>query len=166
MKFPLCILMALMVGCGASTPVVQYSGIKESQHVETKPLPERPDAKPIPKENDWVVPLQASTCTAKKTGKVVETKDGILISPEKAVRAKQWKADAVNVRTLHDIDRGIWGHHRVVYEERIGQANTRIKTLSPSWWDENKGTVAWASGFILGAAATIGIVYAVDEVKQ
>jgi hypothetical protein len=160
------IAMALMVGCGASTPVVQYSGIKKSQHVETKPLPERPDAKPIPKDKDWVVPLQASTCTVKKTGKVVETKDGILLSPEKAVRAKQWKVDAVNVRTLHDIDRGIWGHHRVVYEERIGQANRHIKTVSPSWWSENKGTIAWASGFLLGAAATIGIVYAVDEVKQ
>ena len=149
--------MALMMGCGASTPVTQYPGIKKDQHVETKKLPDRPDKQAIPKAKDWVKPLKAGES---------HTADGILLSPEKAVRAALWKSGYNECRSLHEIDRGIFGHHRVVYEERLVQANKEVSRLSPSWWDENKGTISWAGGFLMGAAATIAIVYALDEVRQ
>lgn len=147
----------LMVGCGASTPVPQYAGITESQYVERRDLPPSPDAVAIPDDKNWVEPLAATKCT---------DKDGILLSPEKAVRAKLWKTSYEGLRTLYDLDRKVWTEHRIVYDERITQANKEIERRSPSWWSENKGTVAWAGGFLMGAAATVAIVYAVDEVKQ
>jgi hypothetical protein len=158
------ILAVLSIGCGAATPVVQYGSIPESQHVEARELPESPAADPIARENDWVVALPASVCTDAK-GVERKTLNGIILSPQKAARAKRWQDSYKNLRSLYDIDRQIWGQHRIIDEERMKQANKEIKRLSPSWWDENKGTFGWGTGFIAGAAATIAIVYAVDEVK-
>ena len=157
MRQALSILVVVMVGCGASTPVVQYPGIKKDQRVEEKKLPDRPDAKPIPKDKDWVKALPAGA---------THIKDGILFSAEKAIRAKLWKAGYNALRRLYNLDRQIWVQHRIVYEERLGHANAEIKRISPSWWTENKGTIAWAAGFLMGAAATVAIVYAVQEVKK
>lgn len=156
MKF-FAILTLFAFGCGASTPVVQYSGVAEKQHVEKVPLPDRPDKEEIPKDADWVKALPAGQS---------HDKHGVLISPEKAARAKLWKVSYETLRKLYETDRQIVEQHRIIYDERLAQANKEIRRLSPSWWDENKGTVAWATGFVLGAAATISIVYSVDEVKQ
>lgn len=144
-------------GCSASTPVPQYPGIKEKQHVEARELPPRPDAEPISPEQDWVQALPAGKCAEK---------DGILLSPEKAVRAKLWQTAYNGLRNLYDLDRQVWGQHRIVYEERTQQANAEIKRLAPSWWQENKGTIAWAGGFLMGAAATIAILYGVEQVQE
>ena len=92
-------------------------------------------------------------------------RDGILISPEKAARAKLWQVSYKSLLELYEIDRQIFTQHRIIYDERLTQANAEISRLSPSWWDENKGTIGWATGFVAGAVATIAIVYAVDEVK-
>jgi hypothetical protein len=151
------ILVLFAFGCGAATPVVQYKPIPEKQYVETRDLPEAPDAKPIPKDKDWVKALPAGT---------THDENGVLLSPEKAVRAKLWKISYKSLLELYGLDRQIFGQHRIIYDERLKQANKEIHRLSPSWWDENKGTMGWATGFIAGAAATIAIVYAVDEVQK
>jgi hypothetical protein len=150
------ILTLFAFGCGAATPVVQYKPISEKQHVETRKLPDAPDAKPIPKEGDWVKVLPAGT---------TYDKHGVLISAEKAARAKLWQLSYKTLRELYELDRQIFSQHRIIYDERLKQANKEIHRLSPSWWSENKGTLGWGTGFIAGAAATIAIVYAVDEVK-
>lgn len=161
----LSIFAVLSVGCGAATPVVQYKPIPADQHVETKELPEPPDAKPIAKEDDWVMALPASVCTDEK-GTERKTQHGIIISPEKAARAKRWQDSYKGIRNIYELDRQIFGQHRIIYSERLQQANKEIHRLSPSWWTENKGTLGWGTGFIAGAAATIAIVYAVDEVQK
>jgi hypothetical protein len=150
-------ILLMVVGCGASTPVPQYAGISEKQYVEARELPPRPDADPIAKEDDWVKPLPAGQCA---------DRDGVLLSPEKAVRAALYKDGYNNLRNLYDIDRQVWTQHRIVYNERTAQANAEIKRLAPSWWDEQKTSISWAAGFALGAATTILIVYSVDSVKN
>lgn len=100
-----------------------------------------------------------------KVGDVVD-KPGVLLSPDKAARAKKWQDGYLNLRLLYETDRQIWQQHRIVYEERTAQANAEIKRLSPSWWDENKGNILWAGGFIMGAASSIAIVYGLDQVRQ
>lgn len=158
-------LMILSAGCGAATPVVQYKGIPEAQYVEQKELPESPATEPIAKKDDWVKALPASVCIDEK-GVERRTEHGIVMSPQKAARAKRWQDAYKNLRGLYDLDRQVFGQHRIIYDERMGQANEEIERLSPSWWDENKGTFGWGAGFIAGAAATIAIVYAVDEVQK
>lgn len=160
----LSLLTVLSLGCGAATPVVQYRGIPEAQYVEQKELPESPAGELIAKKDDWVKALPASVCTDAK-GVERKTDHGIVMSPQKAARAKRWQDSYSNLRGLYELDRQIFSQHRIIYDERMGQANEEIVRLSPSWWDKNKGTLGWGAGFVAGAAATIAIVYAVDEVK-
>lgn len=150
------LILLFAIGCSASTPVPQYPAMSEKQQVENKVLPERPDAVAIAPENDWVKPMKA--------GDIVD-KPGVLLSPDKAARAKKWQDGYNNLRDLYDIDREVWQLHRVVYEERTNQANAQIKRLSPSWWDEHSATISWAAGFVLGAATTVTIVYGLDHVR-
>lgn len=151
------LIVLLICGCSASTQVLQYPKLSEKQHVESKALPERPDAVAIPKEQDWSRALPASKCT---------DVNGVLLSPEKAARAKGWQDGYNNLRSLYEIDREVWQQHRIVYEERTAQANAEIRRLSPSWFDENKGTLAWVGGFLMGAATSVAIVYALDNIGQ
>lgn len=164
MRFVVLIAMAV-AACGSSNSVPQYPGIGESHHVEAKKLPPRPDAQAIAKEDNWSEPLPSATCTVESTGETVATKDGVLISPDKAIRAIRFKDSYNNLRDLYEIDRQIIGAQRVVYEERLAQANSEIRRLSPSWFDRNKGTLGWVGGFVAGAVTTVAIVYAVDEVN-
>ena len=146
-----------MFGCGQAMPAVQYDGIRQAQRIEERKLPARPDAKPIPEHYDWVRVLAPGECTERA---------GILISAEKAARAKRWQTGYVRLRELYELDRGIWIQQRIVYEERLGQANSEIYRLAPTWWDSNKATIGWASGFVLGVVATIAVVYGVEEAKE
>jgi hypothetical protein len=150
-------ILIVCIGCGASTPVPQFAGVSEKQYVENKPLPARPDAEKIPADQDWTRPLPAGQCTKE---------DGVLLSPAKAARAKLWQEDDIGIRATYELDKQIWQQHRIVYDERIAQANAEIKRRSPSWWDENKGTLGWAGGFLMGAATTIAIVYGLDHIRQ
>jgi len=150
------LMMLFVVGCGASAPVIQYPTMSEKQQVENKALPDRPDAVAIAPDDDWVKPM--------KTGDVVD-KPGVLLSPGKAARAKEWQLGYNALRDLYDIDRQVWQQHRIVYEERTAQANAQIRRLSPSWWDENKSQILWAGGFLMGAASSIAIVYGLDHVR-
>ena len=151
------IVLLFAIGCSASAPVVQYPAMSEKQQVENKTLPARPDAEKISAEKDWVRPMAPGACTADA---------GVLLSPDKAARAKEWQLGYNVLRDLYDIDRQVWQQHRIVYEERTKQANAQVKRLSPSWWDENKGNILWAGGFIMGAASSIAIVYGLDQVRQ
>jgi len=156
-KQAVAILVVLAMGCGSAVPVIQYSGLPEKQHIEKRDLPDPPDKEAIPVDRDWVKPLPAGA---------VHDQHGILISPEKAARAKQWQLGYRNLRDLYEVDRAIWSEQRVIYDERLRQANKDIEKLSPSWWSSNKGTVGMTLGFVVGVAATVGIVYGVDEAKQ
>lgn len=157
MKIVAIIVLVLIVGCSASTQVPQYSTISDKQYVENKPLPSRPDTEKIPADKDWVIPLPA--------GKAAQ-QDGVLLSPDKAARAKLWQEDYNAIRNLYEIDRQVWQQHRIVYNERLAQANAEIARRSPSWWDENKGTLGWVGGFLMGAATSVAIVYAIDHVQK
>lgn len=150
------VLVVAIFGCRASTAVPQYPNISEKQYVENKPLPARPDAEKIPADKDWVKPLAAGQCTQQ---------DGVLLSPDKAGRVKLWQESYNALRDMYDLDRQIWQQHRIVYDERITQANAEIKRRSPSWWDEHSASISWAAGFIIGAATTVTIVYGLDNIR-
>ena len=121
--------------------------------VEKKKLPASPAAEPIPPDKDWVVVVMQGE-------KVPE--DGILLSAEKAARAKKWQLSYEELRGLYEADRDVWVQTRLIYEERIDQANKEIQHLQPTWWDSNKGTIAFITGAVMGSALAIGIAYGLD----
>lgn len=151
------LVLVLLVACVAPAAVPQYAGIDPKQYIETKPLPARPDADPIPAADDWDQALLAGQAAPQ---------NGILLSPQKAGRAALWKDDYNSLRNLYELDRQIWTQQRIVYDERLSQANAEIKRISPSWWDENKGTLAWVGGFVMGAATSVAIVYSINHVVK
>lgn len=129
---------------------VQYSGIDESDWPENKELPNRPDENQIPDEDDWVEPIFEGD---------VADRDGIIMSPEKAVRARQWQVGYESLFDIYSIDREIWEQHRIIYETRIRSANEEIRRLAPTWWDENSLYIGMSSGFVAGVATAITIFY-------
>lgn len=155
MKFLLAIILVFMLACGGGVPVLQYQvSMSALSKVEKRKLPERPDAEDIPPEKDWVFPIDEG---------VASPADGILLSEEKAVRAKKWQLGYEELLGLFEADRKVWVETRIIYEERLTMANQEIKRLQPNWWDSNKGTVGWISGVAAGAIITIFIVYGVDQ---
>jgi len=149
MREILAVAVVMTIGCGAPAPMVQYAGIKDSDRVEEKALPDAPNAVPIPEEWNWVVPLPAGR---------KHTKAGVLLSPEKAARAVDWKNGYNNIRSLYELDRKVWREHRTIYEERLKKANEEIRRLSPTWYEHNKIVI----GFVTGVATTVAIVFAIN----
>jgi hypothetical protein len=152
------VLVGVLVGtmaCGAGNTVVQYKGIPDKHmRVEENPLPDRPDKEPIPPAEDYVYPVtQGDPAPA----------DGVLLSPAKAARAKKWQIGYDEIRGLYEQDRQVWKQNRIIYEERLDLANQEIGRLQPSWWDQNKGTVAFIGGVVLGAFVTVGVAYGLDQ---
>lgn len=138
-------------------PAVQFQvTTSEITKVEEKPLPPRPDATPIPPEDDWVLPVS--------TGDIVP-KDGILFGEGKAKRAKEWQIGYDTIRGLYEADRDNWKQTRLIYEDRLTQANSEIKRLQPGWWTENKGTLGFVGGIIFGSLITVGVVYGVEQTR-
>jgi hypothetical protein len=157
MKSALAILLTLLIGCGGAIPVSIGAKTSQAFRVEEEKLPPRPDEKPIPPDKDWVVPLAKDTPSPK---------NGVLISPEKAVRAAKYKARYNELRTLAELDKRVWKNRAVIHDEQLGQANRTIKQLTPGWWDKNKGTLGFTTGMVLGAVMTIFVVYGVDQVQE
>jgi hypothetical protein len=151
------ILILFLAGCPVKSKIYQYNGIPSHNWIESSDLPIRPDADKIPEDKDWAISLHTGACAES---------DGILLSPEKAVRAKSWQNGYNSLRDLYEIDRKVWAQHRIIYEDRIARANKDLRSISPTWWDENKATIAWSSGFIMGAVASIAIVFALGHVLQ
>ena len=145
-----------MVGCGAA-PIRIGAKASQAYRVEDEKLPPRPDEKPIPPEKDWVLPLAKDTPAPKS---------GVLISPEKAVRAAKYKTRYNEIRTLAELDKRVWRSRAVIHEEQLGQANKVIKDLTPGWWDNNKGTLGFTAGMLIGAVITVFVVYGVDQVQE
>lgn len=151
------VLLILTIGCGSAAPI-RFGGVKDPAFkVEEKPLPPRPDEKPIPPENDWAQPL-AKDAPAPK--------GGVLMSADKAIRAAKYKARYNELRTLYELDKHVWRNVSIINDEQFAQANRVIKDLSPSWWDDNKGTVGFVTGTVIGITMTIFVVYGVDQALE
>lgn len=152
------LLVAVLIGtvaCGSTMPALQYQvTMPQIVKVEVTPLPARPDDRPIPEDKDWVVPIDKGE---------VAPDDGILLSEDKAARAKMFQIDYDQLRGMYEADRKVWEQTRIIYEERLNSANSEIRRLQPTWWTENKGTISFVGGVVLGGLLTVGAVYGVEK---
>jgi len=145
------------VGCAAGKPSVVYKGISDaSMRVEERSLPARPDATPLSDAANTSYPLIKGSSAPV---------NGLLVTEEKAARILRLKAAYDELRSLYESDRTVFKQNRLIYEERIQAANAEIARLAPSWWDDNKGTIGFIGGIVLGAAVTVGISAGVNAAK-
>lgn len=171
---PLALVLVLAVASGcATTPVVPQPLISASKVVETKPLPPDPSLEPLPNgtpAGEWVEALESASCLDKE-GKAVSgapspcpARPGILSSEARAARDALFRIRYPELRRMYEADRELWAAHRALYEERIATAQDELKKAQPNWWQQHGPALGMVGGFIVGAAMTVAITYALHHV--
>jgi len=156
------VLAFAVAGC-ASTPRPVVYTIAHERWVETRPLPPSPRVEPLPGD----VPADPSEdfVQAYEPGaRDNPTVPGLVISESRAARDALFRIRYDELLSLYEADRLVWVAHREAYELRLQLSAQRIEELQPSWWDQFGVPVVGILGFILGAAATIGIAAALDGI--
>lgn len=156
----LALAAALCVGCATTKSAAPKRTLPEP--LAAAKLPERPDAKAIPPSADWAIPVAE--------GEVVPAgRSGILLSQEKATRAARYLIGYNELRALYEVDLRTWGRERQVYERYVqlaqDEADRQAKLAERSWWERHSPEIALGLGVVVGAAVTVGIVAAVEEVS-
>lgn len=174
--FALAWMCWVISGCATTKPAAYAPLFGAAKRVEEKPLPPDPAEEALPKLPDgsalteWVEPLEKGSCID-ATGKAVGSKpcpavEGLAVSEGQATRDLLFRTRYRELRRLYDADRGIWSAHRELYEERLRTADEALKKAEPDWWQRNKGEVGTITGFVLGVAVTIGVVYALTPATK
>lgn len=152
--------LVLLASACSTTRAVEQKRTLPSPLVAAK-LPERPDAVPISPAGDWAVPVADGDT-------VPEGRSGVLLSPEKAARAARYVVSYNELRGLYEVDLRTWGREREIYEQHLELAQAEMDRLrreaERSWFERHAPQVALVLGVVVGVAATVGIVVAVEGV--
>ena len=149
MQRVLVLVILASIACSPVQPTVIYKGISDpAMRVEERSLPDRPDAVPLTDAQNASYPVTKGSAAPV---------DGIVISPDKVARILKLKAGYDELRGLYQADRDIFKQNRLIYEERISQANAEISRLTPSWWDRHGASVGVIIGLVGGAALTAAL---------
>jgi hypothetical protein len=167
----LVLVLVVATGC-ATVPVVPEPLINTRHVVETKPLPPDPALEALPDgtpAGDWVEPLEAASCLD-KAGKALPdapspcpSRSGIASSEARAVRDAMYRNRYSELRRLYEADRQLWGAHRELYEERVRTGAEELKKAQPNWWQQHGPALGVVGGFVVGAASTIAITFAIHQ---
>jgi hypothetical protein len=171
---PLALVLVTVVAAGCATaPVVPQPLISAKQVVEAKPLPPDPALEPLPNgtpAGEWVEALEAASCLD-KAGKALPgapspcpARSGIASSEARAARDALFRIRYPELRRMYEADRELWGAHRALYEERIATAEEELKKAQPNWWQQHGPALGMVGGFVVGAAMTVAITYALHHV--
>lgn len=146
------VLVGMLIGafgCGQTQSTVVYKGITDpAMRVEEQPLPDRPDKDPLTEAQNQSYPLVKGSAAPI---------DGVVITPEKAARVLKLKAAYDEIRAGYTADKTVFAQNRLIYEERLQQANAEISRISPSWWDKHGAAMSALLGVIAGALVTVGL---------
>jgi hypothetical protein len=111
-------------------------------------------------------PTVVLACTVKK-GEVA-AKDckvpfnGILVDQNYAARAKLYKAERDKLRSIIQTDRTAFASTHTVHEEAL---NDLAKRAQRSWWENNKGTVGFWGGLVVGMGLAVLAVFGVSKAE-
>lgn len=160
-----CLVVGVVLLCFSAcstTKIVEKKRTLPFALVATE-LPERPDAKPISPSADWAKSMEVGDT-------VPEGRAGVLMSTEKAIRAARYVVVYNELRDLYQIDIRTWGREREIYQRHLDAADDEIerwkKNADRTWWENNVGYIAVGAGLVLGAAITIGILEATQQVIE
>jgi len=163
-------LLVLLVsgGCATVNPVAPTVPISPDKRVEEQPLPTDPAAEVLPLEipkGEWVEPLEQGSCLG-ADGKVFATapkpcpaRSGIAVSEERAARDAMYRIRYKELRQNYMADRAVFAAQRLLYETRLNDANTALQNAQPNWFQRHAWELGILTGFVVGAGATVGIVY-------
>ena len=96
--------------------------------------------------------------------------NGILIDEETSLELMSLRASSTRLTTELEVRLNLWSEQETIYENAITSLQGRVETLleelagrEPSWWSLYGGVVVGSIGFVLGAAVTILVAWAVAE---
>jgi len=171
----LVLVVALSGGCATVPALAPTVAINVEKRVESRPLPPDPSTEALPPgtpADDWVLPLEAGSCLD-KAGKAVSgavgpcpSLSGISLSESRAARAKLFQIRYPELRRLYEADRMVWSAHRELYEERLQQADQKIRDMQPNWFERHAVQLGVVGGFVLGAALTVSLTYAIHQTTK
>lgn len=149
----------VLVGC-ASSKAAYVPLVSPDRQVETRALPPDAPTEPLPNgtpAGDWVVPVEVGE-TVKKAG--------IEVSEARAARDTIYRIRYVELRKLYESDRLIWTAHRALYEKQLENTEAALKAAQPNWFQQHALQLGIIGGFVLGAATTVLLTYAVNQVSM
>lgn len=166
-------LALLTFGCGAATSAEVRPLVADARRPEARELPPDPrvealpDGTPADPPENFVEPVEVGSCVAVGS-KVLPSapcpsQGGILVSEARAARDGMFRIRYPELRQTYEADRQVWAAQRELYEAQIAADREEIERLQPTWWDRNGFAIGTAAGFIIGAAVTIAITFAVEE---
>jgi len=173
-RFVSLVLIFAVTGCATVPHAAPTVAINVEKRVEMRPLPTDPATEALPPgtpKDDWVLPTEAGSCLD-KAGKPVAgatgpcpAQSGVSLSESRAARAQLYQIRYPELRRLYEADRMVWTAHRELYEERLQQADQKIRDMQPNWLERHSLQLGIVGGFILGAALTVSLTYAVHQTK-
>ena len=166
----LAVVLALNSSCATVKPVAPTIPDDPSKRVEQQPMPVDPAALPVPvglPKGDWTAMLEEGKCVTDENGGPCPMLTGIVVSEEHAWRDAQFKLAYKEIRIFYEVDKKVWSAQRALYEGRLNDANTALEKAQPSWFQRHAWEIGIISGLVLGAGATVGVVYGLaPAIKQ
>lgn len=157
-------------GCATLQPVPLT--VPESHIVENKALPIDPrDVETGAIGPEWTTPMDEEECISPKGDMVSNTwpcpgKGGILYSEAKSARMGAYVLSYKQLRSNYEQDRLVWASQRALYEGRLSDAGTALQLARPGWFKEHAFELGILAGFLVGAGASVAIVYGVVPAFQ
>jgi hypothetical protein len=128
------------------------------------PIEERPDVK-LPSKVG--APTAIMACTVAKGQVAAEICqvpfNGILIDQHLAAKYKLQVAERDTLRTIVETDRAAFASTHQIHEAAI---NDMAQRAQRSWWENNKGTVGFWGGMIVGMGLAVIAVFGVTKAES
>jgi hypothetical protein len=154
MRALLSLVLIFTIGC--ATPSAYVPTVAVERRIEEKPLPPDPATEPLPTgtpSGDWLEPAEKGQTL---------TRSGILISEARATRDGIFRIRYPELRRNYEADRQVWMAHRELYEARLKAADEALKKAEPGWWQQHGPALGMVAGFLVGAALTVALTYALS----
>lgn len=162
------IAAAICLGCSASAPQAKQRTLPEPL-VAAKLPPSPKDEAKVPPSADWAAGVDGYWVARPDGTREDVDRPGICMSMEKATRAAHYVIGYDELRALYEVDLRTWGRERKVYERYVqlaqDEADRQTKLAERSWWERNSPGLALGFGIVVGAAVTVGIAAAIEEVS-
>lgn len=155
-------LCMILAGCASTqTPKITLPTYKPTPL--KPPVEEREGVKLPPKVG---APTVVMACSVEKGQTATETCkvpfNGILIDQHLSAKYKLQSAERDTLRTIVQTDRAAFASTHQVHEDAINDLAARAQR---SWWENNKGTVGFWGGMIVGMGLAVIAVFGVTKAE-
>jgi len=180
----LAIFVLGVVGCGGAQRPDLHPLVAEDRRPESRALPVDARSEPLPADTPldlpegYVMPVDRGECIPEAGFELPASDEpqvvpgpcpehsGIFVSESRANRDAIYRIRYTELRRTYESDRRVWAAHRDLYEAQVAADREEISRLQPSWWERHDGTILTAVGVVVGAAVTVAITFAVNQVSE